>query len=127
MWNALKRFFLLPSFIMRSVEVWEELISKLDVSIKKQQIIIGLLERENVSMSKLSEAVAALRAQVEMNTSIEQSAILLIQGIAAQLAELSGDPAAVEALAAQLKSSADALAAAVAANTGSIQPTPEPL
>ena len=65
----------------------------------------------------LKEEIEALKAQVQVNADVEQSAIVLIQGIAAQLAALSADPEAVKALAAQLKVSAEALAAAVAANT----------
>lgn len=65
----------------------------------------------------LSAALDALTAQVAQNTSVESSAVTLIQGIAAQLAAAGTDPAALAALQAQLNSSATALAAAVAANT----------
>jgi predicted regulator of Ras-like GTPase activity (Roadblock/LC7/MglB family) len=74
----------------------------------------------------MSAEFDALVQQVQQNQSVEGSAVTLIQGIAAQLA---GDPSPqqVSALASQLKSSADALAAAVAANTqsqGPSAPTP---
>lgn len=59
----------------------------------------------------------ALTAQVKANTDVEASAVVLIQGIAAQLAAAATDPVAVAALAAQLKGSADALSAAIVANT----------
>jgi hypothetical protein len=64
----------------------------------------------------MSAEFDALTAQVAASTTVEASAVTLIQGIAAQLA---GNPsaAAVTALSAQLSSSATALAAAVAANT----------
>jgi len=72
-------------------------------------------------LAKLKEYIMiefeTLTAQVQANTDTEASAILLIQGIAAQLALTATDPAAVAALAAKLKSSADNLAAAVVANT----------
>jgi hypothetical protein len=61
-----------------------------------------------------------LEAQVDANTTVEGSALLLIQGIAKQLADLiaaGADPVKLQALADKLKTSADALAAAVAANT----------
>ncbi len=58
----------------------------------------------------------ALIDQVTANTTVEGSAATLIQAIAAQLAA-SPSPAQVSALASQLKTSGDALAAAVAANT----------
>lgn len=64
-------------------------------------------------------ALDDLKAQVTANTEIEASAIVLIQGIAAQLkaAIAAGDPAALTALADQLHTSAAALADAVTANT----------
>ena len=59
----------------------------------------------------------ALTAQVTANTEVEASAVILINGLAAKLLEFANDPAAITALATQLQASADALAAAVAANT----------
>jgi len=55
--------------------------------------------------------------QVQVNTQIEQSAVTLIQGIAEQLAAAKDDPEQIQELVDQLKTSADALAAAVLANT----------
>lgn len=64
-------------------------------------------------MSTLDE----LEKQVAATATVEASAVALIQGIATQLAAAAGDPVKVAALAASLKSSTDALAAAVQANT----------
>ena len=64
----------------------------------------------------MSAEFDALVAQVTANTDVEASAVALIQGIAAQLAN-NPTPAQVAALSTQLKSSADALAAAITANT----------
>ena len=64
----------------------------------------------------MSSEFDALTAQVAANTTVEGSAATLIAAIAAQLAA-EPTPAQVSALAAQLKTSADALSAAVAANT----------
>jgi hypothetical protein len=61
--------------------------------------------------------LTTLTAQVKANTDVEASAVTLIQGIAAQLAAAKTDPVAIQALSDQLKTSADALAAAVTANT----------
>jgi len=73
------------------------------------------LQEGEIIMSALDD----LTAQVSKNTDVEGSAVTLIQGIAAQLANAiaSGNPAALTALQNQLSASADALAAAVAANT----------
>ena len=62
-------------------------------------------------------ALDDLTTQVAANTSAEASAILLIQGLAKEIADSASDTTKVQALAAQLKASGDALAAAVVANT----------
>ena len=67
----------------------------------------------------MSEQLDALQAQVERNTAVDQSAIELLNGLAAQIAALKDDPAALQALADNLTASSDALAAAVVANTPS--------
>ena len=63
--------------------------------------------------------LTTLEAQVTANSDVEASAVLLIQGIAKQLADAiaANDPAKIQALQDKLKTSADALAAAVVANT----------
>jgi archaellum component FlaC len=66
---------------------------------------------------KVTKELQALSDQVAQNTTVEASAITLIQGIADQLAAMKDDPAAVAALADQLKASASALGVAVTANT----------
>lgn len=58
-----------------------------------------------------------LQNEVTSATTIEQGAITLIQGIAAQLAAAKNDPVKIQAIADQLKSQDDALASAIAANT----------
>jgi hypothetical protein len=65
----------------------------------------------------MSAELDALTAQVQANTEVEASAVTLIQGLAAQIAANTTDPAALTALSEQLKTSADALAAAITANT----------
>jgi hypothetical protein len=65
----------------------------------------------------MSKSLDDLTASVARNTSVEQSALTLIQGFSAQLAAAGTDPAKLDALKAQLDTSDDALAAAVLANT----------
>ena len=65
--------------------------------------------------------LSGLTAEVTRNTSVEQSALTLIQGLAAQIAAAGTDPVKLKALQDQLAQNDDALAAAVAANTA---PTP---
>ena len=64
-------------------------------------------------MASLSE----LETQVKRNEEVEASAIVLIQGIAAKLEAAKSDPVKIQALADELKTSADSLAEAVVANT----------
>lgn len=65
----------------------------------------------------MASDLTALQNQVAQNTAVEQSAITLITGLATQIADLKNDPAALQALADQLNTSAASLSAAVAANT----------
>lgn len=72
--------------------------------------------------ANMTANLQALTQQVQANTTVEGSAVTLIQGLASQLAAAiaasnNGDDAALPALQAQLQSSAAALAAAVSANT----------
>lgn len=68
----------------------------------------------------MSKQLDALQAQVDEIETVADSAIALINGLAAQILALKDDPARIEALAVELKAKSDLLAAAVVANT----PTP---
>ena len=92
-----------------------QLLGKLDAIERK---IDRVLRKEKV----MSKELDALTAQVQANTEIEESAILLINGLAAKIEAAKNDPAALQALADSLKAEDDKLAAAVAANT-SAEPT----
>ncbi len=59
----------------------------------------------------------ALAQQVTANTSAEASAIAVLNDLAAKLAAAKNDPVKIQALSDQLKASADALGAAIVANT----------
>lgn len=72
-----------------------------------------IITQGEVTMADLT----ALTAEVTRNTEVDQSAITLLNGLAAQIESLKTDPAALQALADQLKNSSDQLAAAVTANT----------
>lgn len=79
--------------------------------------IIRLLKEVLIKEEQMSVELDALTVQVEANEDLEQSAIVLIQGIAAQLAAIKDDPVKIQALADSLKVSADKLAEAITANT----------
>jgi hypothetical protein len=65
----------------------------------------------------MSKELDALSAEVSATRTVEDSAILLLNGLSAQIASLKGDPAALQTLADSLHSKAGELAAAVSANT----------
>ncbi len=90
---------------------------KLDQVLARLDRIEALLLIELIEGKFIMSALDDLTAQVAASTTVESSAVLLIKGIAAQIAAAGTNPTSLQALQASLKSSADALAAAVAANT----------
>lgn len=93
-----------------------------------------LLGQEKTHMAKLDDEITALTSEVTNNTSVENSAIKVIQGISAQIAAAVAAATAAGATTAQLASLTSlqttlaandtALAAAVAANTTPPPPGP---
>ncbi len=95
----------------------------------KLDTILGIL---NTMSAQVSQNFLALQAQVAQTTTVEASAVTLIQGLASQLAAAiaansNGDTAALPALQSQLQTSAAALAAAVTANTSPVTPANAPV
>jgi hypothetical protein len=88
------------------------------IETQQRQIRMGM-ERHFNRQENIMSALDDLAAQVEKNASVEASAVSLIQGIASQLqaALARNDNAAIVALTQQLATNAEALGAAVAANT----------
>lgn len=77
------------------------------------RIMRNLQQMELQTMTDLSD----LQAAVDEDVTVDQSAITLISGLADQIEALSTDPAALAALAAQMRSTSADLAAAVSAHT----------
>lgn len=88
-----------------------EVIYKLD---RLLWLAMKINHKEDHELAELDD----LKAQVEETKGIEQSAVVLIQGLVAKLdaALAAGDPLALVALKDDLHASAEALAGAVAAN-----------
>jgi hypothetical protein len=84
---------------------------------KKLDAILRILQdiqrKEVIILKEMDE----LETQVTGIESVDQSAVTLIQGIAAQLADAKTDPVKIQALSDRLNASATALAAAITANT----------
>jgi hypothetical protein len=74
----------------------------------------------------MASSLDDLTGQVAKTVGVEESAITLIQGFAAQLAAAGTDPVKLDALKTQLATSQSALAAAVAANSTPTPPAPAP-
>ena len=68
---------------------------------------------------KIMATLADIQTAVAAESTVVASAIALLQGLAAKVAELQPNQAAIDALATDIKSQADSLAAAVVANTPS--------
>lgn len=85
-------------------------VEKLDnlITLVKQ-----MLEKEQI----MSEQLDKLTTEVTETVTVQQSAILLLQGLSAQIAAMKDDPIALQALADSLDASSNALAEAIAANT----------
>ena len=79
--------------------------------------IIHLLEKSKTREKRMAVDLSVLQAEVERNGAVDQSAVVLLTGLAAKIDELKADPAALQAFADSLRGSSDALAAAVSANT----------
>ncbi len=90
---------------------------------KLDELLRGLAFLTHESRHIMS-ALDDLAVQVQANADAEAAAVALIQGLAAEIAAAAGDSAKVAALAAELKASGDALAAAVVANTPAAPPAP---
>jgi hypothetical protein len=98
-------------------------LKKQDEIIAGQKHILSLLAKVLKKEKQMSAELDELQAEVTATEGVEQSAVTLIQGIAAQLTALAAqlaaagiDNAAVLAMRDSLATSTDALAAAVAAN-----------
>lgn len=83
----------------------------------KLDLVLLKLDRAEREMGRMSAELDALKTQVERNTSVTQSAVTLINGLAEQIEDLKDDPAELTRLAADLKAQGDSLAAAVTQNT----------
>jgi hypothetical protein len=68
-------------------------------------------------IKKMTISLDELKAKVDAEETVEQSAITLLQGLSAQLKDAKNDPAKIQAIADEIDSDSANLAAAVAANS----------
>ncbi len=90
---------------------------------RKLDLILSALNNLEGKVTAMAGELDRLTTEVAENTTVIQSAITLINGLAQQIRDLSTDPAALNALADTLDAQSNALAEAVTANT---PPTPTP-
>lgn len=101
------------------VDAIEDVLLRLEVKVDR---LTRLVEQTNIKENFIMADLTALTQAVTDNSSVVDSAVLLINDIAAQLSAAATDPAAVQAIADQLTAKSAELAAAVAANTPAAPP-----
>lgn len=89
--------------------------------------ILHKLDRAQEQETRMSTNLEAITSAVESNTTVDESAIVLLNQIAGQLEAFKNDPIEIQALADQLNGESQKLAAAVAANTPAEADTPPPV
>lgn len=90
-------------------------------------LVVHRLDTISKELCLMSPALRALADQVAANKAVTDSAVLLIKGLSAQIANGADDAAAMAQLAMDLHVQAENLADAVAANTPPpAPPAPEP-
>lgn len=90
----------------------------LDVRFARIERRLRLILRALLKGTEMSQAdIERLRNQVARSTSVQKSAVMLIQGLVQQIKDAADDPAELQELAGQLEAQATALAEAVTAGT----------
>ena len=85
--------------------------------VPSEEEVVVLLNQLLQKVNAMTVEIEQLTVEVAANTAVDQSAIILLNGLSAQILALKDDPVKLAALAAELNASSSALAAAVAANT----------
>lgn len=93
---------------------------------QKLDRILSMLATIIQKEGQLMAAIDDIQADVTAEDTVIDSAIVLINGIAAAIAAAGVDPAKLAALRNDIQSKSSALAAAVAANTPAAAPAPTP-
>lgn len=97
-----------------TIKRFDETLERIENKLNRVLALLSLVLKEE---KKMSRELDDLTTQVRQNTDLEQGAITLIKGLADQITASKDDPAKLTALTNELKTKADALAAAITANT----------
>ena len=89
-------------------------------------LLVFISINEHIGRKRIMADLTVLIAQVQATTDAETAAVQCIQGLAKELEAAKGNQAAIDDVVAKMKASADALGAAIVANTvPAPAPTPE--
>lgn len=86
--------------------------------------MLGIVKALQTQGNHIMATLADVQAAVTAEDTVVDSAITLLNGLAAQIAALQPNQAAIDALAADVSGKTAALAAAVTANTPAAPPAP---
>ena len=95
----------------------KEINRKLDILILAMDKVVTMLKVSAVKEKHMGKELDELQAAVEENTTVDQSIMTLVDGLAAQIESLKNDPAKLAALAKSLRDSSALTVAKVLANT----------
>lgn len=95
-----------------------KIVAKLEDEVAaKLNLILDTLRLILKRQTSMGQSLDQLTAQVQSNTDVAKSAVVLINGIADRIAQAGGDPVKLQELTASLRTSNEELSAAVVANT----------
>lgn len=101
-----------------------EVNKKLDILARALKQVLSMLKTSAEKEKIMTQQLDDLTVAVEENTTLDDSIITLVDGLASQIAALKDDPAKLAALAASLRAKSAAISAAITANT-EVEPPPE--
>lgn len=108
-----------------NIHIFHHEVNELHEVHKKLDEILAYVKDIRIKEITMSAQLDTLTAEVTETGTVIDSAIELINGLAAQIAAIKDDPVAIQALADELNAKSEALAAAVQANTPPpAEPTP---
>jgi len=102
-----------------------EVHKKLDTIVRALKLVLANQEVSAKREIKMTIELDELQAAVEENTTVDQSIMTLVDGLAAKIEALKDDPARLAALAKSLRDSSALTVAKVLANTPQEPPAPE--
>lgn len=88
--------------------------------------VLGILTTLRRDVTKMSEQMDKMTTEVSEAKTVMEGAAVLLGTLSQQIRDLKDDPAKLEALAAELDASSNALGEAIAANTPAAEPPAEP-